>query len=69
MRRYLASKKCIFCQSEDHVEEALVIIRSRSLVVSVCSSYCLSRLQESLKGFRQRRRFLASLPKLGREDY
>lgn|GEM_PF-2174536 len=69
MRRYLASKKCIFCQSEDHVEEALVIARGHSLVVSVCSPYCLSRLQESLKSYRQRRRFLAFLPEPGAANY
>jgi len=60
MRRYLANGKCVFCHSEKNVEDVLLTVNKKSIVVSICSPRCLSMLLESLTKERTRRRFLKS---------
>ncbi len=66
MRRYLANGKCVFCQSNKNVEDVLLIVNKKSIVVSICSSHCLSMLQEILTNERSRKRFLRSASSPGR---
>ncbi|MCR4427866.1 MAG: hypothetical protein NUV68_00765 [Caldiserica bacterium] len=66
MRRYLANGKCIYCHSDKNVEDQVLNIQRKSVVVSVCSPRCLSLFLESLISEKSRRRFFKFASNAGR---
>lgn len=47
MRRYLATKRCLWCGGTENVQEDAITVSGKSIIVSFCSPLCLKALKES----------------------